>query len=207
EKLMAPDISLGCNFSYDKNGYFYSTTTIYGYVKNDDIQESYKFLMSILNSKVLWYYLINTGAVMANGYFRFKTNYIKPFPIPEINSLEVTKPFENLVDYITFLKKEKVKFDNFLVSSDYLISFYEDILNAMVYELYFNTEMKENNLEIISFSQEYIPSILNGNIDESISIIKNTYLKLSESENEVRNNIILMKLRLEELIGPIDRSI
>ncbi|MGL5125802.1 MAG: Eco57I restriction-modification methylase domain-containing protein, partial [Fusobacteriaceae bacterium] len=207
EKLMAPDISLGCNFSHDNKGDFYSTTTIYGYIKRDEIEESYKFLMSILNSKVLWYYLVNTGAIMANGYFRFKTTYIKPFPIPEVKNLEITKPFENLVDYITFLKKEKVKFDNFLVSSDYLISFYEYILNAMVYELYFNTEMKENNLEIISFSQEYIPNILNANIDDSIATIKNTYLKLSESENEVRNNIILMKLRLEELIGPIDRSI
>lgn len=207
EKLMAPDISLGCNFSYDKKGYFYSTTTVYGYVKKDNIQESYKFLMSILNSKVLWYYLVNTGAVMANGYFRFKTNYIKPFPIPEINDLERTKPFEILVDYITFLKKEKSKFNNFVVSPDYLISFYEDILNSMVYELYFDVEMKENDLEIISFSQKYILNIVNINIEESVAIIKNTYLKLSESENELRNNIILMKLRLEELIGPIDRSI
>lgn len=207
EKLMAPDISLGCNFSYDETGYFYSTTTVYGYVKKEDIQESYKFLMSILNSKVLWYYLVNTGAVMANGYFRFKTNYIKPFPIPEIKNLEMTKPFENLVDYITFLKKEKSKFDNFVVSMDYLISFYEDILNAMVYELYFDVEMKENDLEIISFSQKYIPEICNRSIEESVSIITNTYLELSESENEIRNNIILMKLRLEELIGSIDRSI
>lgn len=33
EKLVAPEISLGGNFAYDKTGEFYSTTKIYGYIK------------------------------------------------------------------------------------------------------------------------------------------------------------------------------
>uniref|UniRef100_UPI001C87B007 hypothetical protein n=1 Tax=Elizabethkingia meningoseptica TaxID=238 RepID=UPI001C87B007 len=41
EKLVAPEISLGGNFSYDKNGHFYSTTTVYGYIKKKTISESY----------------------------------------------------------------------------------------------------------------------------------------------------------------------
>ncbi|KAA6306513.1 hypothetical protein EZS27_041829, partial [termite gut metagenome] len=47
EKLVAPEISLGGNFSYDVEGIYYATTKIYGYVKKDNIKESYKFLLSI----------------------------------------------------------------------------------------------------------------------------------------------------------------
>ena len=33
----------------------------------------------------MWWFLKNTGNVLRGGYFRFKTNYLKPFPIKAIN--------------------------------------------------------------------------------------------------------------------------
>ena len=82
EKLVAPDISYGGNFSYDEKGLFYQTTTIYGYIKKSHIHESYKFWMALLNSRLFWWYLTNTGTTLANGFFRFKPDYVKPFPVP-----------------------------------------------------------------------------------------------------------------------------
>lgn len=104
EKLLAPEISLGGNFAYDKYGEFYSTTTIYGYIKKTDVKESYKTLLPIMNSKVFWWYLVNTGTVLANGYFRYKPNYIKTFPIPIVpQKTEII--LEDLVDKISLAKK------------------------------------------------------------------------------------------------------
>ena len=40
--------------------------------------------MAILNSKLCWWFLIQTGTVLANGYYRFKPAYLKPFPVPVI---------------------------------------------------------------------------------------------------------------------------
>ena len=103
EKLVAPEISLGGNFSYDQNGEFYSTTTIYGYIKSENIDETYFTLMAIMNSRLLWWFLINTGTVLANGYFRFKPNYLNPFPIPFISKENIQK-IDSLVHAILFSK-------------------------------------------------------------------------------------------------------
>ncbi len=86
EKLVAPEISLGGNFAYDRKGHFYHTTTVYGYIKKDNIEISYETLMAILNSQICWWYLSNTGTVLANGYSRYKPAYLKGFPIPLISS-------------------------------------------------------------------------------------------------------------------------
>ncbi len=83
-KIVAPEISLKGNYSLDINGQFYSTTTIYGYIKKNGCAISDETLMAILNSQLCWWYLVNTGTVLANGYYRYKPAYLKPFPIPYI---------------------------------------------------------------------------------------------------------------------------
>ena len=102
EKLVAPEISKGGNFSYDYKGEFYSTTTIYGYIKRNDAPESYKCLLGILNSNLLWWYLINTGTVLANQYFRFKPDYLKLFPIPvripEFQQKEIVRCVDKIIE-------------------------------------------------------------------------------------------------------------
>ena len=87
-KLLAPEISLGGNFSYDKNGHFYSTTTVYGYIRKGNIRITYETLLAIMNSRLCWWFLKNTGTVLANGYFRYKPAYLFPFPIPKIEETE-----------------------------------------------------------------------------------------------------------------------
>ena len=87
-KLLAPEISLGGNFSYDKNGHFYSTTTVYGYIRKENIRITYETLLAIMNSRLCWWFLKNTGTVLANGYFRYKPAYLFPFPIPKIEETE-----------------------------------------------------------------------------------------------------------------------
>ena len=95
-KLVAPEISLGGNFSYDGNGQFYSTTTIYGYIMKESCNVSYETLMAILNSKLCWWFMSNTGTVLAQGYYRYKPAYLKPLPIPQI-SKETDSEIKSLV--------------------------------------------------------------------------------------------------------------
>ncbi len=83
-KIMTQEISLGCNMTYDEKGEFYHPTTIYSFVKNKKFEVDDKFYLGILNSKLMWFFLKNTGTELRGGYFRFKTNYLKPFPLPEI---------------------------------------------------------------------------------------------------------------------------
>jgi hypothetical protein len=56
--------------------------------------------MSIFNSQLLWWYLKQTGAILANGYSRFMPRYVKTFPLPKLTHLKDTIPFERLTDTI-----------------------------------------------------------------------------------------------------------
>ena len=103
-KIVAPEISLGGNFTIDSDGRYYSTTKVYGYVKKKDIPISYPFLLGILNSVVFWFFIQNTGYVLRGGYYTFKTNYVAPFPFPDFESLPV-----ELVSRIEALVEELLK--------------------------------------------------------------------------------------------------
>ncbi|WP_291074773.1 DUF7149 domain-containing protein [Empedobacter sp. UBA5987] len=130
-KLLAPEISLGGNFSYDENGDFYSTTTIYGFIKKKDINFSYKSLLAIMNSKLLWFFLTNTGTVLSNGYFRYKPAYLKDFPIPLID-IENQNKIEDLIDQIMNFMKLNDKAKIFEITNK---------LDNLIFELYGLTEL------------------------------------------------------------------
>ena len=137
EKIITSEISLGTNMMYDNNN-FYINTKNYCLVKHSHIEESYKFYLSILNSKLMWYFIKNTGYVLSGGYYTFKTNYLNPFPIPKIENLQDTKPFEILVDKIIKLKEENKPTKNL-----------EDEIDSMVYKLY---DLSPKEIELIQES-------------------------------------------------------
>ena len=139
EKLVAPDISMGGNFAYDHNGEFYQTTTIYGYIKKENVKCTYKALMAILNSQLCWWFLQNTSAVMANGYYRYKPAYINPFPMPSDEAiLKVEPELEKLVDELTYYKANNI-IDKMQEK--------EEEINKIVYRLYNLSEEEIKTVE------------------------------------------------------------
>ena len=54
----------------------------------------------------------NTGYVLRGGYYTFKTNYVKPFPIPSDEAiLSVESKLLPIVDKILAAKKQNVSAD------------------------------------------------------------------------------------------------
>lgn len=52
------------------------------FLKKPSVNIDVGYFLGILNSKLMWYFLKNTGNVLRGGYFRFKTKFIEPFSIP-----------------------------------------------------------------------------------------------------------------------------
>ncbi len=155
-KIMTQEISLGCNMTYDENGEFYHPTTIYSFVKNRDFNVDEKFYLGILNSKIMWFFLKNTGTELRGGYFRFKTNYLKPFPLPEIP--ENPNVIIDKVNSILFLNKDlqenSARFKRTLQREFYIESLSKKLENW--YELNYTdflTELKKQKIEM-SLSQK-----------------------------------------------------
>ncbi len=127
EKLLCPDICNNTHFVLDNLGEFYFTTTIYGYVRNEEYKNlDYKYLMAVLNSSLTWWFLQKTSVVMRGGFYRIKPAYIEKFCIPKINS-----------------KNEKI--------ADELINLADDILKAKEQDKNANTQELENKINSLVY--------------------------------------------------------
>jgi hypothetical protein len=150
EKLITPYLSLGSQLAYDERGEFYGNTKCFGLIKKDTIKESYKFYLAIFNSKLMWFFIKNTSLVFSGGYYTYNTKVLEPFPLPKIENIEDIKPFEILVDYILFAKENGLEKESL---------FFENIIDAMVYDLYFTEEMKKGNAfisdEVAKIAKEF----------------------------------------------------
>ena len=202
EKLVAPDISMGGNFAYDIEGKFYQTTTIYGYIKKTGASESYKFWMALFNSRLCWWFLTNTGTTLANGFFRFKPDYIKPFPVPELKQTSKgEKLIVKLTDFLLYLYDKNN--DDILThtTNKRLATHIEEIIDMIFYELYFEQHMKDNHIDVISDLNNYEWS----NISDA-STIESFYKWYQQSENMVRQKIMLLDTRSRNFIYLIHRN-
>ena len=84
-KILTPEIAIKPQHTIDREGVFYHTTKVYSYSFRDKIEEVRDYWLGLLNSKLLWFFLKSTGYVLRGGYFTFKTDYLKHFPVKRID--------------------------------------------------------------------------------------------------------------------------
>lgn len=82
-KIITPEIANSPNLTFDADGTMYHTTKVYSFVFNNIISK--QFYLAILNSKILNFFISQTGYVMRGNYYAFKTNYLESFPIPKLD--------------------------------------------------------------------------------------------------------------------------
>ena len=107
----------------------------------------------------MWFFLKNTGTGLAGGYFRFKTNYLKPFPLPEISDnsnimidkvncqLDLNKDFQSITN----------QFEKYLVSQFSINKLTKKLQNW--HELEFRDFIKELNKAIKKTGGEKLSKI------------------------------------------------
>ncbi|WP_265606422.1 DUF7149 domain-containing protein [Campylobacter jejuni] len=139
-KLLCPDICNNTHFVLDNLGEFYFTTTIYGYVRNEEYKNlDYKYLMAVLNSSLTWWFLQKTSVVMRGGFYRIKPAYIEKFCIPKINSKN-EKLADELINLVDEILKAKEQDKN--ANTQEL----ENKINSLVYKLY---NLTDDEIKII----------------------------------------------------------
>lgn len=83
-KILIPDIADRAQFALDDGGE-YAFTSGYGITLKGDSTLSPKYVLGLLNSKLLEFYLKRISTPMQNGFFRFFTQFIEKLPIRSIN--------------------------------------------------------------------------------------------------------------------------
>jgi hypothetical protein len=84
EKIVLPDVTNRGTCFLDRERKWLLDTA-YAIVLKPNISLDLRFLLGILNSPLLTYFLKETGTALRGGYFRMKTAYLNPFPIRPIN--------------------------------------------------------------------------------------------------------------------------
>jgi hypothetical protein len=101
-KILYPDIALEPRFTIDFEGYYPNATLF-------EIQKDDKFLLTLLNSNLIWFYLARNcpviGDIKKRGRLRLKTVYLKTLPI-SITTYEKQKPFIEKADIMLSKSKE-----------------------------------------------------------------------------------------------------
>ncbi|MEZ4844186.1 MAG: TaqI-like C-terminal specificity domain-containing protein [Bacteroidia bacterium] len=161
---------------------------------------SLKTLLALLNSKVLQYYFRFIGVMTAGGA-KILVKDIKNFPIKKEYK---NRGIQILVQYILLVNAIKISYQiNDFVPNSHIVQLFEEVIDALVYELYFEEDFKKAGIEFMKYAQRDFESIEGKGEKEAISIIEKAYQTLREKDNEIRNNLKLMDIKLADLIMPI----
>jgi len=96
QKIIAADISNKNAFVLDTNGEWYFTGG-YGILIKEDLKDEIKYILGLLNSKVLEFYFKQMATIKQGGFYEYRTQYLERLPI----SLPKTPKDQNLADEIT----------------------------------------------------------------------------------------------------------
>jgi hypothetical protein len=179
-KILYADISIDSGkFIYDDKGFFTNDTAFMIYHTD---KQYLKYLTGILNSKAANFFYLNyyCGGILGKRGMRFKKEFLSQLPIPDI-SFAQQQPIIAFVDYILFLRQSQ---------NDSIIPiYYENIINACVYELYFPEEVHAANKEVIEHLQDLKPIDDSMNDEQKLAIINSEFERLYDPYHLVRNNV------------------
>jgi hypothetical protein len=162
-----------------------------------------KYILSILNSKLISFWFVHKFGKMQRGIFpQFKINELEIFPIKNIAQINQIK-FSIFSDFLMYLYQQNS--NNILSHTDNtrIASHIEDILNMMVYELYFEEHMKEVDLDVLQFVTPIIENLQNLPIERQIKELYEWYQK---PENAVRQRMMLIDTRSPDILAVIHKS-
>lgn len=191
QKVMTPDICGRGEMTYDHTGLMYFKNTMYGFVFNDEAQKPDKYHLGILNSKMLWYFLTITGNRQRGDYIRFNTKYLQPFPIAEPDKgSNLPEQVETLVDYTLYLKASTPQ-EKRDPSFALMIAYYEQLIDALAYELYFPEEFPAGKqLSKLLVDDALLPlAKMKG---DKVKVLQAQFEKLYHKEHSVRRHMFFL---------------
>jgi hypothetical protein len=150
-KIICPFYHITAAYAFDTDGYFFKTG--YGIILKDT-ELSYKYILGLLNSKLLFWYYQLICTVMRGGYSHYMTQYIEQLPIRTINPFDpadvarhdkMVVLVERRLDLNKRLPGARTDQEQTLIKRQ--IAATDKEIDDLVYELYGLTEEERNIVE------------------------------------------------------------
>jgi hypothetical protein len=168
--------------------------------------EGIKPLTALLNSSLVSYIYktFYSGGGLGDKGIRFKKEFLSKVPISKRFNEEFMSLF---VDVLQYLKNNKTGQINDVVKNDHIASFFEEVIDGCVFELYFEEHMKEKGINIIDDVKKYIDaSGLNQdfkNINEGVKKQKIWELYKTLKESTVNDRMRQFVAKSPDILKPI----
>ena len=130
-KIVVPDIADRASFALDEKGEF-AFTSGYGITLKSDVKEDPKYILGLLNSKLLDRYWKRVSTPLRGGFYRYFSQFMEQFPIRTIDLTIASeqKQHDDIVELVERVLAAKKK----AASADTVVL--EQQINQLVYELY-----------------------------------------------------------------------
>jgi hypothetical protein len=143
-KVFTPDIAAYSSFSLDQTGKaFFTGGVAGGYGILVSAEYSREYILGLLNSKLLEWYLQQIATQMRGGYFSYESRYIRNLPIALPSTKSITyEGLENIVERMLSLHQQlaTARTPNEKTMLQRQIDATDKEIDARVYELYGLTE-------------------------------------------------------------------
>ncbi|MCB0065479.1 MAG: Eco57I restriction-modification methylase domain-containing protein, partial [Caldilineaceae bacterium] len=192
-KIFLPAIAQSTEYAADYEGYYGNDKT--SICVSDDVE----YLLGLLNSDILWWFMKQTAASKQGGFYEFKPMYVVQIPI--VSPTPKTRlTIEALVSYILYLKHHAEPPVNPHVPNDHIITLLEEALNGCVYELYFAEAVQAQQVNVIELLQQQLLPIHDESDDDMVRArIEAGYQVLRAPQGEIRNRLIKQKIVVDEI--------
>ncbi|WP_313254886.1 Eco57I restriction-modification methylase domain-containing protein [Empedobacter sp.] len=196
ERLLIREITNPTIFAAITNEELYNDPSLLIVKSNDSY--SVKPILAILNSKLASYFHFNHSPKATKGAFpKILIKDLNEFPIPlNFSELELLSV---IIEYILTINQ----YLNFKIPESNIINDIEEIIDALVLELYFPKDFKDKNIKISKHTEDLFKPLEGLNDEEKLETIEEVYIKYRAKNNPLRNQIKLMKIELSELLLPI----
>ncbi len=202
-KIILAKIAISTEAFYDKNGDYASINTNCLHTFNRDFLPEY--VLAWLNSKLFQYTFecFFDGLKMQGGYLLYSAPNLSKMYIRKTDQ-ENQKLISILVDYLDFLlnidEKDKAAEETNL---NHVIQLIEEILDAAIFEVCFREDFNKEDISFVQFIAQNFQKLGDLDTAQKMEAVNNTYDKLREKDNAIRQNLKLMDTRLSKLIMPI----
>ena len=179
-KIIFPNMTKYMPFVYDESGIYTNQKCFFV------IGEHLKYLTCFLNSKLFKFCFSNNFPELQGGTRELSKVFFDKIPVKQITDIEEI-PFAKIVDCLVALKKESSQEP----TDQFMFVYFEQIANALVYELYFKNEFLNAGLQVAN-NLAQIPNIDTNSNEAVIVQLRKIYIQLHKDNNPIKEAILSM---------------
>ena len=197
-KIIVPAISDTVNFAPDWCGFYGNNKT------SICVPPSIPLALAAANSQIALWLARQTFATKQGGFYDFEPRYSSQVRIPPATKQQ-EESISRIVDSLVWFNRSESEFgsEGNRTRASLVSSYFEQLLNGLVYELFFPEELHEQKLFLFRYVEEAKLPVL-AEIPEAkrLSVLRETFERIYDLNHPIRG--CLFSLRALEIVRIIE---